>query len=119
MKKILEGSSEIQVLLSEFQFKTYFHAALQLPSGTPWGAFPRVELRRLSDDFGDSDGSANSTSTVQPPRSTITVQSSSSSNRPGASLYESSPVKISPEKFQELENQVDQLLAGIINEKQV
>jgi hypothetical protein len=118
MKKILEDSSDIQVLLSECQFNTYFHARLHLPGGAPWSSFPIIELRRLSEEFPDSEGSAHSASTGQP-RTTVTVQSSSSSNRLSTSLYDSSPVKITPAKFQELESQVDQLLAGIINEKQI
>jgi hypothetical protein len=128
MKLILEGKADIRVLLLECQFNTYFISRLTLPNGSPW-----PNLLKISPQFTPVDPvSEMLTASVSPPSvrastrphrdlsvsvHTVTASSSSSNPQP-VSLYDSSPIKVPIEKFQELEHQVDELLAGIINDKQ-
>jgi hypothetical protein len=99
MQRILDNDFSIRILLSDCSYNTYFVATLTVPGGSPF-----------------ADGTVNRSATDTAPSPTL-VRSRSSSSSSAASdvLFEASPVRVSRERFDELETQVDLLFASIIN----
>jgi hypothetical protein len=99
MQHILAGQFNIKILLSDCSYNTYFTAQLQLPEGSPFlrncvcPQVPEVVASSASTDSGASS-SSSSLSDV---------------------LFDATPVRISRARFDELEKQVDLMLADIIN----
>jgi hypothetical protein len=115
MQCILDSQFDLRFLLSECSYNTYFVAKLELPEGSPFPSSPRsVEFLESTDASSPSSSGPPSTSrNVSHPVSVLSQVSSSSST--STMLFETAPVKVSREKFDQLEKQVDIMLAGIIN----
>jgi hypothetical protein len=102
MQHILEGKSDIRILLSNCSYNTYLTANLHFPQGLP---------------FSTSEGCLPFAVTSEPlSHASDPVESSSTSSD---TLFESTSIQISRERFDRLEKQVDDLLAEIINEEDI
>jgi hypothetical protein len=110
MQLILDGASEIRVLLPVCSYNTWFTANFQLPEGSP---FPREAAAPAPTD-NIAQPSWSNTSDVSPTSSVSSVSEKSSSSSNSNRLYDTAPVKLPRETFDLLERQVDDILAGII-----
>jgi hypothetical protein len=101
----------------ECPYNTYFVASLHLPEATP---FPTLSDSVYSlDSFDDSSAPSAaplSTGARSSPLSVSMISYVSSSSSNSTHLFETAPVKVSREKFDQLEKRVDLLLAAILNE---
>jgi hypothetical protein len=112
LEMILTGQSEIRYLLSDCMYNTYFIGRLALPEGSP---YPEPELSPCPSLYRDRQSSSGSETPSDRAFSRGSQGSSSdSSSRSRPSLFDSLPVKVSLERFLQLEEQVDGLLAGIV-----
>jgi hypothetical protein len=110
MQLILDGASEVRVLLPVCSYNTWFTADFQLPEGSP---FPHKASAPASTD-SQMTASWSDTSDASPSLSFSSVSERSSSSSNSNRLYETAPVKLPRETFDLLERQVDDILAGII-----
>jgi hypothetical protein len=114
MQYVLDARSTIRVLLSDCAYNTYFIATLQCPEGAP---FPTAASEA---DVAEVAGVPPSPLSLPPIRPKFGIQAASfsqgsSSSSHSTQLFDSVPVPISREKFDQLEKQIDLMLAGIIN----
>jgi hypothetical protein len=118
MEMIVNGATEVSILLSECAYNTYFAAQLYLPGGSPFSPTRAVADDAVLNPVFATDESWSSNSSDR-------AQSHSQSSRSGSDpsvqlthfLFESMPHKVTFERFRELEQQVDDLLAAIITER--
>jgi hypothetical protein len=114
MQYLIDRQFEIRVLLSECSYNTYFIAKLQVPEGNPFSSLDSLSFFESSGEGGTVSSAPPSTT-----RRTSALSGSqshvSSSSSNSMHLFETAPVKVSREKFDQLEKQVDLMLAGIIN----
>jgi hypothetical protein len=113
MQYTLDGEFNVRVLLADCAYNTYFLAKLQLPEGPPF--LTAASEAAVEDATGNS--LADSIPMMRPRAGSLAASGSqgSSSSSSSTQLFERSPVPISRERFDQLEKQVDLMLAGIIN----
>jgi hypothetical protein len=110
MQCIVDSEFELHLLLSDCAYNTYFRATLVLPEGSP---FPTITAKVAAIQATTPASLPLMRKKIESPavKSSEVSSSSSYSNR----LFETAPVRVSREKFDQLEKQVDLMLAGIIN----
>jgi hypothetical protein len=112
---LLDRQFEIRVLLSECSYNTYFIPKLQVSEASPFSSLDSLSFLEPSGEGGTV--SSAPPSTTRRTAALFAAQShvnSSSSN--STHLFETAQAKVSREKFDHLEKQIDIMLAGIIND---
>jgi hypothetical protein len=110
MQMVLTNTTEIRLLLSDCPYNTYFLATLCLLEGCPYEpGVIQTEIASTTEEQHSDDSGSSTLSTLSSRRS-----SSETGAHTELSLINTAPVKISPDRFRELEQQVDDLLASII-----
>jgi hypothetical protein len=111
MQCLLDARADVRALLQECAYNTHFAATLSAPEGSPFAAPPGAAAPDADGDAPLSAPPARQKAAAQGAPFSQGSSSSSTSTR----LFESAPVRISRERFDQLEKQVDLMLAGIIN----
>jgi hypothetical protein len=110
MAMVLAETRDFRVLLANCPYNTYLVARLELPEGNPFPSYSAPASIVNSNSSSPFTLEVVSTSHC----SGTAGDSSSGGYSSSDELFETSPIKVSRVEFDDLEKQVDDLLAGVI-----